>query len=115
MTASPLLVGCASRERAVVSFAYAVEPAKGLPPGMETIAVMPAKVGETTDPKWSEISVTILQSLINESRGKFGAKITVTERRDTQAVFDEADLAAAGLSTKKGGGGGQLIGRRVPA
>ena len=63
MTASPLLVGCASRERAVVNFAYAVEPAKGLPPGMETIAVMPAKVGETTDPKWSEISVTILQSL----------------------------------------------------
>jgi hypothetical protein len=106
-------VGCSGgggRERASVSFSYVIEKEKGLPPGMNTIAIMPAKVGPTTDPKWSEMSSTILQSLINESKSKFGTPITVTERRDTKPVFDEADLAAAGLSTNKGGQPGQLVG-----
>lgn len=104
------LTGCASKERAIVSYSYVVEQEKGLPPGMKTIAIMPAKVGETTEPKWSEMCVTVVQSLINESRSKFGTDVTVTERRDTKPVFEEADLAAAGLSTKKGGTGGQLVG-----
>ncbi len=105
-------VGCGggSRETANVSFSYVIEKEKGLPSGMNTIAIVPAKTGETTDPKWSEMSVTILQSLINESRSKFGTAITVTERRDTKPVFDEADLAAAGMSTKQGGKPGQLVG-----
>ncbi len=106
----PALTGCASREQATVGFSYVVAAEKGLPPGMDTIAIMPAQVGETTDPKWSDMSVTVLQSLINESRNRFGTNVTVTERRDTQAVFDEADLAAAGMSTRSGGAGGQLIG-----
>ncbi len=105
-----VLSGCASRQTAVVNFSYVVEKEKGLPPGMKTIAIMPAKVGETTDPKWQELSTTVLASLINESRGKFGTEVTVTERRDTKPVFDEADLAAAGISTKKGGAPGALIG-----
>ncbi len=108
--AATSIVGCSSTEQATVAFSYVVEADKGLPPGMETIAVMPAKVGETTDPKWSDMAVTVLQSLINESRSRFGTDITVTERRDTQAVFDEADLAAAGMSTRSGGSGGKLIG-----
>lgn len=104
-------VGCgSSRESANISFSYVIEKEKGLPPGMKTIAIMPAKIGETTDPKWSEMSVTIVQSLINESKNKFGTPITVTERRDTKPVFDEADLAAAGMSTKQGGSPGQLVG-----
>lgn len=106
-------IGCAGgggRERANVSFSYVIEKEKGLPPGMNTVAIMPAKVGPTTDPKWSEMSSTILQSLINESKSRFGTPITVTERRDTKPVFDEADLAAAGMSTSKGGQGGQLVG-----
>lgn len=108
---SALLVGCASKERAVVAFSYVVEKEKGLPPGMKSIAIMPAQVGETTDRKWSEMCVTVVQALINESRTKFGTDITVTERRDTKPVWEEADLMAAGLSTKKGGGsGGQLTG-----
>jgi hypothetical protein len=104
-------VGCGgSRETANVSFSYVIEKEKGLPSGMNTIAIVPAKVGESTDPKWSEMSVTILQSLINESKNKFGTPVTVTERRDTKPVFDEADLAAAGMSTKQGGKPGQLVG-----
>jgi hypothetical protein len=104
-----LLVGCQSSERALVRFSYVVEPEKGLPPGVKTIAIVPAKVGPTTDPKWSEMSATILHALVDESRSRFGTGINVVDRRDTQVTFDEADLAAAGMSTRSGGGGGQLL------
>lgn len=102
--------GCASQETAIVNFSYVVEKEKGLPPGMKTIAIMPAKLGETTDPKWSELSTTVVASLINESKSKFGGEVTVTERRDTKAVFDEADLRAAGMASGKGGNPGELLG-----
>jgi len=95
--------GCASKQTATVSFSYVVEQEKGLPPGMKTIAIMPAKVGETTDPKWQELSTTVVAALINESRSKFGTDVTVTERRDAKAVFDEGDMRAAGMATGKGG------------
>jgi hypothetical protein len=110
VVAASALTGCASRERAVVEFSYVVEPAKGLPPGVDTIAIVPAQVGPTTDEKWSDMSVTIVQSLIGESRSRFGTKVNVTERRDTKPIFDEADLAAAGMSTRKGGADAQLMG-----
>ena len=97
------VTGCASQQTATVSFSYVVEKEKGLPPGMKTIAIMPAKVGETTDPKWSELSTTVIAALINESRGKYGTEVTVTERRDAKAVFDEGDMKAAGMATGKGG------------
>jgi hypothetical protein len=101
--------GCAGREQAFVSFSYVVNAERGLPPGMETITIMPAKIGPTTDPKWSDMCVTIMQSLVNESRNRFGTNVTVSDRRDTQVTFDEADLAAAGMSTARGGSGGQLL------
>ena len=102
--------GGGGRQTATVGFSYVIEKEKGLPAGMKTIAITPAVIGETTDPKWSEMSSTILASLINESRNKFGTPITVTERRDTKPVFNEADLAAAGMSTKSGGSMGKLEG-----
>lgn len=105
-----ILAGCSSgKETAVVSFSYVLEPTKGLPPGMKTIIINPAKVGPATDPKWSDLSATVLRSLVEESASEFGTEITVADRRDTQATFDEADLAAAGMSTRQGGGGGQLL------
>jgi len=105
------LTGCngGGREAAHVSFSYVVEKEKGMPQGMNTIAVMPAKVGPTTDPKWSEMCVTVVQSLINDSRSSLGTPVTVTERRDAKAVFDEGDLKAAGMATGKGGNT-QLVG-----
>jgi len=109
VVAVSVLAGCASSERAAVNLSYVVDAERGLPPGMETIAIQPAKIGPTTDPKWSDMSATILQSLVNESRTSFGTKVTVSDRRDTQVVWDEADLKAAGMSTAKGGGGGQLL------
>jgi hypothetical protein len=103
------LAGCAAPEQANVSFSYVVDAERGLPQGMSTLAIVPAKVGPTTDPKWSDLCITIMQSLVNESRSRFGTPVTVTDRRDTQVTFDEADLAAAGMSTARGGAGGQLL------
>ena len=102
--------GCAGGERAVVNLSYAVEPSRGLPPGVKTITIVPAVVGPTTDAKWSDMCVTILQTLVNESRNQFGTPVDVSERRDARAVFDESDLAAAGMSSKKGGAPGQVLG-----
>ena len=100
-----VVTGCASRERALVTFNYVVEPERSLPPGMKTIAIQPAKVGAATDEKWSQMCATVLQALINESRSRFGTPVTVSDRRDTQVTFDEADLAASGMSTREGGSG----------
>lgn len=104
-----LLAGCAS-ERARVSFSYVVQPERGLPPGMKTIYVAPAKVGPTTDPKWSDLSATLVQNLVNESRTQLGADVSLSDRRDTDVTFSEADLRAAGMSTERGGSPGQLLG-----
>lgn len=103
-------VGCngGGKQSSTINFSYVIEKEKGLPQGMKTVAVVPAVVGATTDPKWSDMSATILQSLVNESKSRFGTPITVTERRDTKPVFDEADLAAAGMSSRSGGSPGQL-------
>ena len=103
-----MLAGCASPETAVVNFSYVVEATRGLPAGMKTITIMPAKLGPTTDEKWSEMCVTIMNSLVNESRNSFGTALEVSDRRDTQVTFDEADLAAAGMSTGTPGAGGRL-------
>lgn len=113
-----LIGGCASTggggggrggEQAHVTFSYVVEKEKGLPQGMNTIAVMPAKCGASTEPKWSEMCVTVVQSMISESQSRLGTPITVTERRDAKAVFDEGDLKAAGMASGKGGNT-QLVG-----
>lgn len=107
--AAGALTGCAS-ERALVTLSYVVEPTRGLPPGVRTITIVPAVVGPTTDPKWSDMCVTILHSLVNESRNQFGTPVDVSERRDARAVFEESDLAAAGMSTRRGGAPGQVLG-----
>ncbi|MGD2111479.1 MAG: tetratricopeptide repeat protein [Phycisphaerae bacterium] len=109
VVAAACLTGCSSTEHAYVDFSYVVEPDRGLPHGMDTIAIMPAKVGPTTDPKWSDMCVTVMQSLVNESRNRFGTEVTVVERRDAKVVWDEADLAAAGMSTGSARGGGQVL------
>lgn len=107
---SAIMVGCGGSERASVRFAYQVKPDRGLPPGMKTLYVAPAKLGAATDPKWSELSASVLQNLVSESRTQFGTDVNVSDRRDTGVTFDEADLKAAGMSTEKGGSPGALLG-----
>jgi hypothetical protein len=106
---SSLLVGCAGGERARVHISYVVEAERGLPSGMTTIMIAPAKIGPNTDAKWSDLSASILHDLVNDSRNRYGTPVTVSERRDAQVTFDEADLAAAGMSTGRPGAGGQLL------
>jgi len=102
------LSGCAS-ESATVSFGYAVNPVKGLPRGMKVITVQASTAGETTDPKWSDFVTTTIQQMVSDSRARFGTDVRISDRRDTDATFDEADLSAAGMSTRKGGGSGGKI------
>jgi hypothetical protein len=100
--------GCAT-EQALVQFSYVVEPTKKLPPGMETISIEPATLGPNTDPKWSDLSVRIIESLVHESRTRFGTPVTIADRRDTDRVFRERDMKDAGMSKGKAGTGGQLM------
>lgn len=87
-----LLVGCASGGRTQVSFKYSVEPARRLPAGINKIAIMPAKVGPTTDKKWSKVCSRSIQSLIQESRSKFGTRISVIDKSNARPTFNERDL-----------------------
>lgn len=89
-----LLVGCASGGRTQVSFKYSVEPARRLPAGINKIVIMPAKVGPTTDKKWSKVCSKTIQSLIQESRSKFGTRISVTDKSNARPTFNERDLVS---------------------
>jgi hypothetical protein len=107
LVSAMLLVGCHS-EQATVRFSYVVTQHKGLPQGVNTLIIHPSVVGPNTDPMWSDLAADLIMSLVNESRSEFGTPVTVSERRDAKAVFDEADLAAAGMSTARGGRDPQL-------
>jgi len=103
------IVGCAS-ERAQIEFSYMVQPVRGLPPGMTTLTIDPVKQsGPNTDPKWSDLVSTSINHLVNESASEFGTKVVISNRRDSDVTFEEADLAAAGSSTGKPGTGGKLL------
>ncbi|MGB0716578.1 MAG: tetratricopeptide repeat protein [Phycisphaerae bacterium] len=100
-----VLTGCGGGETAVVSFGYALEPTTGLPRGMKVITIEESTVGEATDPKWSDYVTTTMQQLVSDSKRRFGTDLEISDRRDTNATFDEADLRASGMST--GGPGGE--------
>ena len=91
-------VGCGSAERAAVEIEYALNPSKGLPPGMEKIAILDAQVNEVTDKKWSELAANYIQQLIQDSNERYGTNLRVADRKHTSSVLKEADMAAAGLT-----------------
>lgn len=97
-------VGCASTERATVAIEYAVNPSKGLPPGMNTVAILDAQVNEVTDRKWSELASNYIQELIQESNDRFGTNLAVADRKHTGSVMQESDMAAAGLTASNNPG-----------
>jgi len=77
---------------------------------MKVITVQASTAGETTDAKWADFATTTIQQMVSDSRARFGTDVRISDRRDTDATFDEADLSAAGMSTAKGGGsGGQIL------
>ncbi|MCP4247855.1 MAG: tetratricopeptide repeat protein, partial [bacterium] len=92
-------VGCGSTEKATVEIQYALNPSKGLPPGMEKVAILDAKVNEVTDTKWSEMAANYIQELIQDSNERYGTNLRVADRKHTSTVIKEADMAAAGLTS----------------
>lgn len=89
-----LLVGCSAGGRAQVTFKYSVEPARRLPAGINKIVIMPAKVGPTTDKKWSKVCTNTIESLIQESRSKFGTRVSITDKKNARPTFNERDLVS---------------------
>jgi hypothetical protein len=92
------LVGCGSKERAVVTIEYTLNASKGLPPGLESVDIAPAELGPATDEKWSDITADLLQALIEQSKDAYGVHLRVAAREQTKQVMQEADLNAAGLT-----------------
>ena len=106
---SMTLAGC-NIEKAMVTISYTLEPSKGLPAGLTTVAIMPAELGEATDPKWSDISSDMLTKAIESSRDEYGVALRVADRAETRKVFDESDLAASGLTDGGASSQAQLLG-----
>jgi len=101
--AVPTLLGCTS-ERAIVSVCYVVEPSKGLPPGMNAVAIMDSKVNTATDRKWSELAANSIQARIQQANDRFGANIKIADRKHLAEGLAEQDLAAAGITSESSGG-----------
>ncbi len=105
------LVGCAS-ERAFVSVGYVLDPSQGLPPGMRSVAIEDAVVNDPEDSEWSRKAAESIQARILDAKNRFGADIVVADRRYLKDVMDEADLAAAGITSNTSGAGlgGKVMG-----
>lgn len=97
-------VGCGSSEKATVLVQYTLNPAKGLPPGMNTVAILDAQVNEVTDRKWSELAANGIQDMVQEANEKYGTNLRVADRKHTASVMQESDMAAAGLTASKNPG-----------
>ena len=106
------MAGCGGSAKAVVPVSYVLEPSKELPPGLETVAILPAERGPATDGKWSDMTVSVIQSLVQEANDKFQTSLRVADRAETKKVFTEADLAAAGMIESPGqlGASAKLLG-----
>jgi len=92
-----LASGCGGSERATVAIEYVLNPSVGLPPGMNSVAILDAKVNEVTDTKWSELGANYIQHLITESHELYGTDLQVADRKHTSSVMKEQDMAAAGM------------------
>ncbi|HEY3245729.1 MAG TPA: tetratricopeptide repeat protein [Phycisphaerae bacterium] len=94
-----VVAGCSGGggERAVVPITYVVQPAKELPAGITTVAILDSKVNEATDKKWSEMAANYIQHLVQESNDKYGSNLRVADRKQTSLLTSESDLAAAGI------------------
>jgi len=101
--------GCAE-ERAWVPVSYVVEPDRGLPPGMNSIAIVDSKVNEVTDQKWSELAANMIQDYIQDANQRLGADVKIADRKHLSDTLGEQDLAAAGVTTSsKPGQGGKVM------
>lgn len=102
------VLGCAS-ERAIVTVSYVVEPSKGLPPGMDAVAILDSKVNTVTDRKWSELAANSIQARIQDANHRFGANLRIADRKHLTEGLAEQDLAAAGVTSGSAPGAGGKV------
>ncbi len=94
--------GCGGGVTALVPVSYVRQPTKAIPQGLTTVAVLPAECGAATDAKWSDMTASLVHHLIQDGASRHGASLRIADRRETKKVFDEADMAAAGLINSGG-------------
>jgi hypothetical protein len=97
--------GCGEgKEKTVVQLHYRLAPTKHLPPGMKTLAVLPAETTDEADAKWSELASNMVQGLLAQANDQFGCGLRFADRASVKRVLDEKDLTLSG----------QAAGRRRP-
>lgn len=99
-----LLAGCAESETGVVTIKYTIHPDRGLPPGMNGLAVdvLTAESGagdESIDEaKWQEMVGEMMHNRLNEAKNEHGLNIVIADRSSTRSVMAEKDLALSGMA-----------------
>ena len=100
-----LLTGCGSTEKATVAIEYTFQPDRGMPPGMNSIAVMQLEAqsegtagSEFDENKWQEIVAEMMHRRLTVANEKHGLGMTVADRASTKAVMKEKDLALSGMA-----------------
>ena len=102
----PIALACAApvraSEKATVRILYLLEPTRGIPAGLDALAVLDAGVNDekgalTTNTDWSELAANHVQHLLQEATDQHGIILDFVDRRHTATVLKEHDLAAAGL------------------
>jgi tetratricopeptide (TPR) repeat protein len=96
------LVGCGGSEKAIVPISYTLAPSKGLPPGLTTVAILPAERGPATDDKWSDMTASVVRAIIQKSNEQFGTNLRVADYDETKKIFAQSDMAAAGMIDSPG-------------
>jgi tetratricopeptide (TPR) repeat protein len=93
------LCGCGEgKEKTVVQLHYRLAPTKQLPPGMKTLAVLPAETTDEADAKWSELASNMVQGLLAQANDQFGCGLRFADRASIKRVLDEKDLTLSGIA-----------------
>jgi hypothetical protein len=100
------MTGCgAPKEKATVAVRYSLKPDKGLPPGMNSLAIMQLEASsqgtagsEFDEAKWQEIVAEMMHRRLTVANEKHGMGLTVADRASTKEVMKEKDLALSGMA-----------------
>lgn len=102
----PIALACAdpgqASEKATVRIHYMLEPTRGIPAGLDAVAVLDAGMNDekgalATNTDWSKLAANHVQQLLQEATEQHDIILNIVDRRHTATVLKEHDLAAAGL------------------
>lgn len=86
------------KEAVQVRIAYTVSPTQGLPPGLNTIAVLDSETTDDAEKKWSGIAANMISGLLDEASRKGSLKLTIADRQNVAKIMKEKDMAMAGIT-----------------